>query len=102
MQLISNVTCITFKPRTNERDYIFFEDYGCAAHVGKTGQGKTTVWMSKAKEHFCLLPEVVAHEIIHAIGLHHEQQRPDRDESIQVMWDNIDQSSERPLFDRKL
>uniref|UniRef100_A0A183CGW6 Metalloendopeptidase n=1 Tax=Globodera pallida TaxID=36090 RepID=A0A183CGW6_GLOPA len=33
---------------------------------------------------------VVVHETLHTLGLHHEQVRPDRDDFITILWDNID------------
>ena len=32
---------------------------------------------------------VVVHEILHSLGFKHEQERPDRDDYIQMRWDNI-------------
>ena len=29
------------------------------------------------------------HEIGHALGIYHEHQRPDRDDFVTVMWENI-------------
>ena len=37
----------------------------------------------------CLVQYVVVHEILHSLGFQHEQKRPDKDDYIQMRWDNI-------------
>ncbi|GAV00421.1 hypothetical protein RvY_11270 [Ramazzottius varieornatus] len=37
----------------------------------------------------CMDEDTIIHEIIHSLGVDHEHQRSDRDEHVEIQWDNI-------------
>ena len=51
-----------------------------------TGRGKQPVSLKPVG---CLYLSVIVHEIGHAIGFYHEQSRPDRDDYVNVIDENI-------------
>ncbi|EER02263.1 conserved hypothetical protein, partial [Perkinsus marinus ATCC 50983] len=46
----------------------------------------------------CTSLGTVIHEIGHAIGLPHVQNRPDRDSYVSILWNNIAQDKEKNFF----
>lgn len=79
-------TCISFRPATSrDANFVNFEDgKGCSSFVGMV-QGKLPITLASG----CRYKGVIAHEIGHAVGFFHEQNRPDRDEHIIILKENI-------------
>ncbi len=57
--------------------------------MGKQG-GVQLISIGRGPRSFCKFPGVVLHELGHAIGLWHEQSRSDRDDYVEIMWQNIE------------
>ncbi|XP_047127982.1 low choriolytic enzyme [Hydra vulgaris] len=89
-------TCLKFVKRTNEDAYLsFFPGGGCSSLVGYMRGRVNEVSLAGG----CLQLGTVLHEIGHSIGLYHEQSRPDRDEHVNILWNNI-ASNMRYNFDK--
>ena len=80
-------TNVRFVPYENQSDAILFVrgEKNCASFLGKVG-GIQPVYLSEK----CNQPEI-SHELLHALGFIHEQSRVDRDQFINILWDNIDE-----------
>lgn len=79
---------VRFVPQQGEEDVLVFEpgQKNCLSYVGKIG-GKQPVYIVPDCG-----PTEIAHEILHALGFVHEQNRADRDNFIAVNFDNIDEN----------
>jgi hypothetical protein len=78
-------TGFRFVQRSNQKDYIeFFRGDGCYSYVGRIG-GRQQVSLGQD----CDLAAAV-HEIGHAVGLWHEQDRSDRDNYLQLFFENME------------
>merc|ERR1712012_205349 len=63
---------------------------GCWSYVGKQG-GKQLL---NLQPNGCMSCRTIMHEFMHAIGLFHMQSRPDRDDYVQIHFDNIQDGKE--------
>lgn len=78
-------TCIRLRPRRGERAYLrFYAGGGCSSPVGYRG-GQNSISLPRG----CRRHGTVLHEIAHSLGVYHEQSRPDRDNYVTVVWDNL-------------
>lgn len=75
---------IKFVERTNQKNYVWiFNGDGNFSTLGmRGGEQKLSLYPGEGRGS-------ALHEIGHTLGLIHEQSRSDRDEYINIMWDNI-------------
>ncbi|CAL8137809.1 unnamed protein product [Orchesella dallaii] len=63
---------------------------GCASEVGRMLNGSQKLELDPK----CTDSNTILHEMIHALGLHHEQAQPDRDKYVKILWQNIKKGKE--------
>uniref|UniRef100_A0A4W4H8E2 Metalloendopeptidase n=1 Tax=Electrophorus electricus TaxID=8005 RepID=A0A4W4H8E2_ELEEL len=86
MELIESGTCVRFVPRTHQRDFLEIQPKsGCWSFLGASG-GKQTLSLQNPD---CMTAGVASHQLLHALGLVHEQSRADRDKYVTIIWSNI-------------
>ncbi len=90
-------TNIKFKQRTNENTYVTirFDGSTCNcgnANLGANGSNGVINLGTNSRAN------VITHEIGHTLGYIHEQNRPDRDQFINVNFDNISQGGRSQYF----
>ncbi|XP_041918483.1 low choriolytic enzyme-like isoform X2 [Alosa sapidissima] len=86
LQSFAQSTCIRFRRRTRERDYVHIQSRsGCWSFVGRRG-GEQILSLDRRG---CVYHMVIQHELLHALGFNHEQCRSDRDQHVYIYYQNI-------------
>nr|XP_018917649.1 PREDICTED: zinc metalloproteinase nas-7-like [Bemisia tabaci] len=89
MRDIMQKTCVRFKERSGEPDYVYIKfeyvERASSSHLGRKGGMQVLNIYGRAFE-----KRTVLHELGHVLGLEDEHRRPDRDRYIEVLWANLD------------
>ncbi|HST59893.1 MAG TPA: M12 family metallopeptidase, partial [Longimicrobium sp.] len=94
----SKWTYLDFTSRGTETDYVYITAAGagandCASYVGRTGGQQVLLLGSN-----CTKGNTI-HELLHAVGMEHEQNRCDRDLRLTIKWANMRDAAE-PYFQK--
>ena len=85
IDFINQKTNVKFVQRNGEDNYVIIKvgEQQCYSNVGMLG-GPQLIYLSRG----CQSREVL-HELMHTLGFFHEQNREDRDDYVEIFWDNI-------------
>lgn len=90
MKNISDQTCIKFR-RTYDMNIkhciIRRPKSGCSSSLGYPLKPYTHSHLNLSKG--CLVKKGILHELLHALGFYHMHQVPDRDEYVEIVYENI-------------
>lgn len=86
---IEEETCVQFRSyKDKDEAYVVIrgDKDGCWSYVGRKASGQTLNLGEK-----CVRHGIVVHELLHALGLHHQQSSHDRDDYVTIHWKNIEE-----------
>ncbi|KAF2884810.1 hypothetical protein ILUMI_21343, partial [Ignelater luminosus] len=87
-----NKTCV--KPRLRNKDdvdyvYITGQSTGCHSYVGRRGGRQKLNLHPNRPGIGCMKLGSIVHEFLHALGFFHQQGASNRDDYIDIVWENI-------------
>ena len=97
MGVIEKETCLKFQFRSFGDRITFINGSGCYSYIGRQGRGSQTISLGVG----CYSVGTILHEILHALGMHHEQNRPDRDDYVGIKIQNVKEGFEHNFLKRK-
>lgn len=83
-------TCLRLKPyQSTDENWIIItgNEGGCWSSVGMRGEGGQQLNVHAPQ---CVQKGVVIHEMLHAAGFYHQQSAANRDDFVEIKWENID------------
>ncbi|XP_058130739.1 seminal metalloprotease 1-like [Anopheles coustani] len=97
VRLLQSQSCLQFKRvEADAPAYIrvIGSDSGCYSSVGFTGRAQNLNLQPYPVGEGCFRIGTVVHEFLHALGFYHQQSASDRDEFVDIIWENIQQGTE--------
>ncbi|GIY27660.1 astacin-like metalloprotease toxin 1 [Caerostris darwini] len=96
MKTIEKYSRIRFIERTHEDPFLkITQANGCFFSKGNIDRPRLSLGIG------CESFGTVLHELLHAIGFHHEHKRPDRDNYVRIHWNNIQKGNESQFWKLK-
>ncbi|XP_072936145.1 zinc metalloproteinase nas-7-like [Epargyreus clarus] len=94
---IANKSCIKFRARKDEEHAVMIKGSanGCFSNVGYSTEeddGEVHQVLNLAKG--CFKHGTVVHEMLHTLGFYHMQSTYDRDNFVEIVWENIKSGTE--------
>lgn len=87
LRIIESLTCIRFVTRTTQEDFVeVINGDGCWSWLGRIG-GRQELSM---RRNGCISEGIMVHEAIHALGYDHMHNHIDRDNYVDIFWNNIE------------
>ncbi|KAG8580056.1 hypothetical protein GDO81_007109 [Engystomops pustulosus] len=89
------MTCVQFVNRSTESDFLYIKSgAGCWSYIGRT-MGQQVLSLANTS---CMVYGVIQHEAMHNLGFFHEHTRIDRDNYINILWENIAKDISRNII----
>ena len=89
---------VTLVPRSGESDYVTFQNStGCSSEIGRIGGQQFINLKVNDGVSFCSTGNA-AHEILHALGMFHEQTRCDRDAFVTIDYAEVESGKEGNFY----
>ena len=86
--ILPQILC--FSPRDGQNNYVkIYKGSGCSSQVGMNGGEQGISLVGTVGTAGCWHQHPIVHEFIHAFGFYHEHMRPDRDDYVEIIWENI-------------
>merc|ERR1711962_965707 len=89
--------CVKFREATSGNRMVVVDDDGCYSSVGFNKYFERQNLSLSPRE--CMYPAVIEHEFMHAIGVQHTHSRPDRDNYVTIIEDNIEANATHNFTD---
>ncbi|KFB53863.1 AGAP010764-PA-like protein [Anopheles sinensis] len=97
MRQLEAVTClkfVTYEPKHTDYVRVMGTGSGCYSSVGRRGGAQNLNLQPYPLEQGCFRSATIVHEFIHALGFYHQQSASDRDEYVDIIWENIEDGKE--------